>query len=252
VEYKDAIEKLYVDMDRLVGRTMEKLRENDVFIIMSDHGFNSFRRGVNLNSWLHLNGYLHLKIGETGGEWFKGVDWSRTKAFALGLGGMYLNIRGRESQGIVETGEEADALRRELIGKLTGIQDEATGETGIASVHDSARIYQGPYKGDAPDLIIGYNKGYRASWDCATGTVTDVVFSDNTKSWSGDHCIDPALVPGIFFANREMRVQDAHIMDVAPTVLELFGVPVPPHMDGKSLLPKAEAEAPAESHEVAV
>jgi hypothetical protein len=239
VQYKNAIEKLYEEMDRLVGRVMEKMSDKDAFIIMSDHGFNSFRRGINLNSWLYLNGYLHLKNGESGGEWFKGVDWSRTKAFALGLGGMYLNIKGRESQGIVERGEEAEALKRELTGKLAGLKDESAGDVGILSVFDSSEVYDGPYKGNAPDLIIGYNKGYRASWDNATGTVTETVFSDNTKSWSGDHCIDPSLVPGVFFANRKMRDGEMRIIDVAPTALELFGIPAPAYMDGKSLLQEA-------------
>jgi predicted AlkP superfamily phosphohydrolase/phosphomutase len=252
VKYKDAIRKLYVEMDNLVGRVLDRLNENDALIIMSDHGFNSFRRGVNLNSWLHLNGYLHLKDGEKGGEWFQGVDWTKTKAFALGLGGIYLNLQGREAQGVVERGEQAKNLKRELIEKLTGIQDKDCGQAGITSVYDSDEIYTGPYKGNSPDLIVGYNKGYRASWDNATGTVTKTVFSDNTKSWSGDHCIDPALVPGIFFANRKLRQGNIHIMDVAPTALELFGIPVPAYMDGTSLIIKPESAVPAEKQEVAV
>jgi hypothetical protein len=252
VQYRKAIEKLYGEMDALVGRVLEKLRNEDVLIIMSDHGFTSFRRGVNLNSWLYLNGYLYLKDGESGGEWFKGVDWSKTKAFALGLGGLYLNMKGRESQGIVEQGEEAEKLKRELSEKLTGLRDGTNSEIGITSVYDSSQVYTGPYKMNAPDLIIGYNRGYRASWDNATGTVTETVFSDNTKSWSGDHCIDPALVPGIFFSSRKMRSGDMSIMDVAPTVLELFGISTPSYMDGKSLINRAASEAPVESKEVAV
>jgi predicted AlkP superfamily phosphohydrolase/phosphomutase len=234
--FKGAIEKVYVEMDKLIGRVREKMSERDALLIMSDHGFTSFRRGVNLNSWLLLNGYLFLKDGETGGEWFRGVDWSRTKAFALGLGGLYLNIRGREAQGVLERGEEVEALKSELIGKLTGLQDEATGEVGITTVYDSARVYSGPYRDNAPDLIVGYNIGYRASWDSVTGTVTEAVFSDNTKSWSGDHCIDPIHVPGVFFSTMKMRGDGASIIDVAPTVLDIFGIPVPPYMDGTSLL----------------
>lgn len=249
VNFKDAIEKLYIQMDGLVGRLSEKIDEKDALIIMSDHGFNSFRRGVNLNSWLHQNGYLHLDNGDLGEEWFKGVDWGKTKAFALGLGGLYLNVKGREAKGIVEPGEEAESLKKELIEKLTGLRDEEKKQSGINAIYDSAEIYKGPYKGDAPDLTIGYNPGYRASWESVTGTVTDTVFDDNTKSWSGDHCIDPSFVPGVFFSNWKLQADDVHIMDVAPTALEIFGVPVPAFMDGKSLLPGTEQSREAEEKE---
>ena len=245
--FKNSIEELYIKMDDLVGRTAEKLDDNDVLVIMSDHGFNSFRRGVNLNSWLHLNGYLHLKEGEKlGADWFAGVDWSKTKAFALGLGGIYLNVEGREAQGIVKKGEEALELKKELAEKLTGLMDEETGTIGINEIYDSAKIYSGPYTEDAPDMIVGYNAGYRASWDSVTGTVSEVVFDDNTKSWSGDHCIDPSLVPGVFFCNRKLNADDMSISDVAPTALEIFGIPVPAYMDGKSLLGNGEKTAEAE------
>jgi predicted AlkP superfamily phosphohydrolase/phosphomutase len=246
--FKGAIEELYIKMDDLVGRTAETLGDNDVLVIMSDHGFNSFRRGVNLNSWLYKNGYLYLKDGEQpGADWFAGVDWSRTKAFALGLGGIYLNIKGREAQGIVEKGEDALKLKKELTEKLTGLEDEEKGNVGIKAIYDSAEIYSGPYTSDAPDLIIGYNAGYRASWDSVTGTVTEAVFDDNTKSWSGDHCIDPSLVPGVFFCSRDLGVGDEVCMtDVAPTALDVFGVPVPAYMDGTSLLGKTEESAEAE------
>ncbi|MBI4831787.1 MAG: alkaline phosphatase family protein, partial [Candidatus Lindowbacteria bacterium] len=244
--FKGAIEKLYMEMDKLVARALEKMSDEDVLVIMSDHGFNSFRRGVNLNSWLYLNGYLRLKDGEKGGEWFKGVDWPNTKAFAVGLGGVYLNIKGREAHGAVEPGDEAERLKSELISKLTGLRDEQAREIGIRTVYDSAHTYTGPYKQNAPDLIVGFNAGYRASWDSAIGAVTETVFDDNTKSWSGDHCIDPALVPGVLFSNWKLRPSDAHIMDIAPTILEIFGVQPPAHMDGKSLLTKAAETQPAE------
>ncbi len=240
-KFKGAIDRLYENMDALVGRVLERINDEDVLVIMSDHGFSSFRRGVNLNSWLYLNGYLHLKDGRPAGEeWFKGVDWSRTRAFALGLGGVYLNLEGREAHGIVDRGEEARILRKELAEKLTGLKDEDTGDVGINIMFDSTEIYNGPYKGDAPDLLVGYNAGYRASWDSVTGRVTETVFEDNTKTWSGDHCIDPSLVPGVFFCNRKLQADDAHIMDVAPTALDIFGIPVPAYMDGKSLWGKDE------------
>ncbi len=241
------IDELYARMDDLVGRVRERLGPRDALIVMSDHGFKSFRRGVNLNSWLHLNGYLNLKDGKTGAaEWFGDVDWTRTRAYGLGLGGIYINRKEREAQGIVAPGEETRALKAELISRLTGLRDDARKEVAITEVHDRDRVYAGPYKDNAPDLIVGYNQGYRASWDSVTGKVTGAVFDDNTKAWSGDHCIDPRHVPGVFFFSRKTVPRTPSIMDIAPTVLTLFGLPVPAHMDGRPLVtPGPETKAPA-------
>jgi predicted AlkP superfamily phosphohydrolase/phosphomutase len=245
-EHRDAIEKLYQHNDALVGRVMAKLREGDLLLVLSDHGFTSFRRGINLNSWLLANGYLKLKQGADGAaEWLRDVDWSATRAYAVGLTGMFLNVAGRESEGIVEPGAEAAALKAELIGKLNGLSDEEKGEIGITEVFDTAEIYQGPYKGNAPDLLIGYNSGYRASWDCATGVVAGPVFEDNVKAWSGDHCVDPRQVPGVLFCNRPIDNPDPALIDVAPTALELFGLEPAPHMEGRSLFDTAGAKGDA-------
>lgn len=231
------MEELFVRMDGMIGRVRAAMSPKSALFVMSDHGFKPFRRGVNLNTWLLRNGYLALKDGRDGREeWFKGVDWARTRAYALGLGGVYVNQKGREAQGIVAAGEEAKALRRELQTKLTRLKDESQGETAINRVFDRDDIYAGPYKDNSPDLIIGYNAGYRASWESVTGVVTPDVFSDNTKCWSGDHCIDPACVPGVLFSSLKLNASSPSIMDLAPTVLELFGLPAPAHMDGRSLL----------------
>jgi len=231
------VEELYRKMDDLCGRVAAGLGYKGVLFVMSDHGFKSFRRGVNLNSWLHQNGYLTLAAGKAAsGEWFKDVDWARTKAYGLGLGGLYLNLKGREAQGIVEPGPAAAALRAELSKKLLALKDGANGPAAIAHVYDREAIYAGPYKDNAPDLIIGYNEGFRASWDGVTGIVNTAVIEDNTKAWSGDHCIDPALVPGVLFSNLKLRRPDPSIMDIAPTILELFGIAPPSHMDGRGLV----------------
>ncbi|RMG46477.1 MAG: nucleotide pyrophosphatase [Acidobacteria bacterium] len=235
-EYADAIEDLYRRNDELIGRVMAELREGDVLMVISDHGFTSFRRGVNLNAWLHQNGYLVLKEGADGSaEWLRDVDWSRTRAYALGLTGMYLNIKGREAQGIVEPGEEAEALKQELIARLSGLVDEEGEAIAIREVFDTAKLYDGPYLGNAPDLLIGYNHGYRVSWDCASGVVNGPVFEDNVKAWSGDHCVDPRLVPGVFFCSEPIDRSDPALIDIAPTALELFGLRPPKHMDGRPL-----------------
>ena len=234
------IEDLYKRMDGLVGRVASRLGEKGVLFVMSDHGFKSFRRGVNLNSWLLQNGYLTLAPGRSSsGEWFKDVDWPRTKAYALGLGGLYLNLKGREAQGAVAPGDEARALKAELGRKLTALRDGPNGPPAITRVYDRDAIYAGPYRDNAPDLIIGYNEGYRASWEGVTGIVNDIVIGDNGKAWSGDHCIDPALVPGVLFSNLKLERTDPSIMDVAPTVLEMFGIAPPAHMDGRGLVDPA-------------
>jgi len=242
------MEDLYKKMDEMIGRVREKMARKSALIVMSDHGFKTFCRGFNLNSWLSKNGYLFLKNGKTeSGEWFKDVDWKRTKAYALGLGGLYLNQTGREAEGIVAAGAEAEALRAELLRKLEGLKDGETGAVAIRQVYDKDEIYSGPYKDNAPDLIIGYNAEYRASWAGVTGKVTDKIFEDNTKAWSGDHCLDPACVPGVLFSSQKINAQTPSIMDIAPTVLELFGLNAPAHMDGRSLLRKSGPAASAEA-----
>ncbi len=233
----EIMEQLYAKMDDLVGRVVTKLDKKDILIIMSDHGIKSFRRGINMNSWLYSNRYLALKEGkQQSEEWFKDVDWQKTKAYGLGLGGVYLNIKNRESQGTVEQGEEANALKKEIIAKLNGLKDEENGQTAINTVFDRDDLPPGPYKDNCPDLIVGYNEGYRVSWDSVTGKVNDVLFEDNTKAWSGDHCIDPRIVPGIFFCNHKINTKSPAIIDIAPTVLELFGLEAPKHMDGHNLI----------------
>ena len=232
--YRRTIEDLYQRMDRLVGLALQHVDEDTVLFVLSDHGFCSFRRGINLNSWLLENGYLALVNGATeSGPYFKGVDWSRTRAYTLGLGGLYLNLKGREAQGIVAAGAEAEALKQELIEKLANLPDTERNELGIRKVYATNALYKGPYLAEAPDLIVGYNDGYRTSWDAAVGKVSKEVFEDNHKAWSGDHSVDPVLVPGVLFCNRKMDATDPGIEDLAPTALKLFGLDPPAWMEGK-------------------
>lgn len=234
-EHRDAIAELYARMDDLVGRTMKACDDDHTaLMVISDHGFNPFRRGVDLNVWLEENGYLALLPEGRGKKYLAGVDWSRTRAYCLGLAGIWLNVKGRESQGIVEP-SDADALRDELCAKLTGLRDGQCDDVAVSRAFNANRIYAGPYKSDAPDIILGYNRGYRVSWEAAIGQPTDQVFHDNNKAWSGDHCIDPKLVPGVLFCNRKIDAENPRLMDLGPTVLEMFGVPISPHMDGAPL-----------------
>jgi predicted AlkP superfamily phosphohydrolase/phosphomutase len=233
------IEDLYRRADALVGKALPYVDAQTVLFVLSDHGFASFRRAVNLNAWLHQNGYLALKDDAAErGPGFQGVDWERTKAYALGLSGLYINKKGRESSGVV-TAAAAVALEQELIGKLSNLRDDERGETAIRQVYATRALYQGPYLDAAPDLIVGYNDGYRTSWDAATGTVGRRVIEDNDKPWSGDHCIDPPLVPGVLFSNRAIDSEDPGIEDLAPTALDLFGIRTPEWMEGKPVFRSA-------------
>ena len=241
-----AIEETYRRMDRVVGTALRNADSNTVLFVLSDHGFRAFRRGVNLNSWLRQNGYLTLEDGlAAGGRYFRGVDWSRTRAYALGLAGVYLNLRGREARGVVAPGAEAQALKRELIARLSGLRDEQEGEIAIRRVYATEELYRGPYLEGGPDLIVGFNDGYRTDWGAALGQVTDRVFEDNRKVWSGDHAVDPELVPGVLFCNRRLEAADPGIEDLAPTALALFGLEPPAWMEGKplSLLPEEAPKA---------
>jgi predicted AlkP superfamily phosphohydrolase/phosphomutase len=215
---------------------LDRLDENDVLMVISDHGFTSFRRGVNLNAWLRQEGYLVLKTDESdSAEWLRSVDWSRTRAYCLGLTGLFLNLAGREQHGIVVPGAEAAGLRAELTAKLAGLRDPETGGVAIRQAFDTATSYTGPYVDNAPDLVIGYNAGYRISWEGARGVAGGPIFVDNTRPWSGDHAVDPDLVPGVFFCSRPTTTTDPALVDLAPTALRLFGIEPPAHMDGQAL-----------------
>lgn len=235
--YKHVILEMYKRCDEMIGRVRERLKPGDHFIVMSDHGFGSFRRGVNLNTWLLEQGLLHLVEGaERGGDWFENVDWSRTQAYAFGLGGVYVNQRGREGQGIVEPGAETEAVKAQIIEGLGGLPDAPENAVAIAEVFDNRVVHPtGPYRDNGPDLIVGYNRGYRASWEGAVGRVTAEVIVDNAKAWSGDHCIDPRQVPGVLFSTRPITDDDPGIGDLAPTILTQFGVDPPEHMTGRVL-----------------
>lgn len=237
---RHVIRDMYVRMDELVGKTLPKIDDTTALVVMSDHGFKPFRRGVDLNAWLRDHGYFKLKgnASVSSRSYLAEVDWSQTKAYALGLAGIFVNQRGRESQGIVSAGAETQQLVRELCALLTGLKD-TDGGAGVDAIHEAVpreTVYHGPYVDAAPDIIVGYNVGYRVSWDAAVGKCGPTVFSHNTKAWSGDHCIHPALVPGVLFSNRKLNAVGARIIDLGPTVLELLGVATPAYMDGKSLL----------------
>jgi predicted AlkP superfamily phosphohydrolase/phosphomutase len=238
-------------MDDLVGKTMAKCRDkNTLLMVISDHGFGPFRRGVDLNRWLEENGYLTLDDDRRDLEHLAGVDWSKTRAFAIGLAGIYINIKDKYSQGIVDSAGAADRLREEIAERLTALNDPENGASAVKRVYIASRFYKGPYRENGPDLIVGYQRGYRVSWETAIGRTTKEVFHSNKKAWSGDHCVDPSLVPGILFCNRFVENENPRLIDIGPTVLSMFGAAVPDYMDGKVLtVGDAGVEAKSEREE---
>jgi len=217
---RHAIADIYAESDRIVGEVRRRMTPDDRLIVLSDHGFASFRRAVHLNRWLADNGYLVLRDGaDTQQPLFAAVDWGRTRAFALGLNGLYLNVSGREPQGIVPADAVA-TLKHELQSALRTLRDPQGGAPMIAEVYDGAQVYAGAHAAEAPDLVIGYAPGYRASWQTSLGAVGDPLVEDNQQHWSGDHCIDPPAVPGVLFSSHPLDRPVAAIEDLARLALD--------------------------------
>lgn len=238
-ELKSVIEEHYQHCDQIVGEARAYADDQTLFIVLSDHGMNSFKRGLNLNTWLYENGFLALKNGQKPdqaiGDFFKEVDWDKTSAYALGLAGIYLNLKDREANGIV-TKDDTEFLKGSLIKGLTGLIDEAGGKQAIQGVYPREEVYSGPYLPEAPDLLVNFAPGYRVSWDTPLGGVPQGLFADNTHKWSGDHVIDPKRIPGVLFMNQAIETVDPRIIDLAPTVLSNFGLNPGPEMEGRCLL----------------
>ncbi len=249
--YAGEIPKAYERMDRIVGETMKRIGPRTALVICSDHGFASFRRGVNYNTWLVKNGFMTLRQGSSGGktledlfdrgelgEFFRYVDWSRTKAYALGLGSIYVNLLGREPKGSVAPGREYEEVRDAIARRLEALVDPETGERPVVRVYRREEIYSGFDPRVVPDLRAANGAHYRIGWQTALGEVPPRVFEDNLKAWSGDHCSnDPSLVPGVLFSNVKLARSDPGIADIYPTVLALLGVPPVEGIDGRTLLP---------------
>jgi predicted AlkP superfamily phosphohydrolase/phosphomutase len=246
-KHGDAIEKVYRRADDLVGRMLAKAPAGTVFMVMSDHGFHSFRRSVNLNTWLTQNGYMVFE-GQRGGEkgladlfgrgkFWEGVDWTRTRAYAVGLGQIYFNLQGRESRGIVSPGTEYAALQDEIAAKLVQLADPDTGEPVMRAVYRRDEVYKGEYLQNAPDLQPGFNDGYRVGWQDTLGGISRAVVENNNRKWSGDHCATAAEISGgVLFVNRRIGSAEPNIVDLSPTVLKLLDVPLPADLDGKPLM----------------
>jgi predicted AlkP superfamily phosphohydrolase/phosphomutase len=239
-KYGHIIDECYQKMDRILGEVMKDMDNSTAIMVFSDHGFSSFRRTVHINSWLVQNGFMTLtkkisKDDKDGGGLFQYVDWKNTQAYALGFGSIYLNLKGRERQGIVEPGREADSVSDNIIDKLVKLTDPRDGQSVIKNVYKNRNIYSGSRLNSSPDLVVGFQDGFRASWQTAVGGAPPEIIEDNLKKWSGDHIIDPSIVPGILLTNFKINKETPHQMDIAPTVLSCFGMSAE-GMEGKSLI----------------
>ena len=225
------VRQLYQKLDGVVGEILDRYGSQATVFVMSDHGFANFGRQFNLNSWLRDEGYL----GPHGcSSVLADVDWSRTRAYGLGINSLYLNLRERERDGVVAPGREREELLAELATRLEAVRD-VDGQRVIRHVYRSDQVYSGSATGLAPDLILGYSRGYRASWATCLGGLTEAVLQDNDSAWSADHCADAGEVPGVLFSNRPIQAQNPSLIDVAPSILAEFGLPIPSSMEGKNV-----------------
>jgi len=246
---RDRILEIYQRFDTFLGKVMERMEPDTTLIILSDHGFRSYRTAVNLNTWLVEHGYLKLGKSSEGqmkltdlfdqGTFWPNVDWTHSKAYALGLGKIYINLRGREALGVVEQGREYENLRDEIIEKLMELTD-VDGNPVMRKMFKKDHVYSGEFVDDAGDLVVGFNDGYRVSWQTALGGIPSTILETNKRKWSGDHCsYDPDITKGVLFVNKPwMLAREPEITDLGPTVLALYGIAAPRDMDGKSFYVK--------------
>jgi len=247
-KYGDSIQKVYQRADAFVGQVVSKLEPGTELMVVSDHGFHSWNKAVNVNTWLVEQGYMVLKNQNAsrdkklddlfgGGEFWENVDWSKTRAYAMGLGQIYFNVRGREGQGTVSPGAEYKALADELVTRLkSDLIDPATKEHIVRNVYKRDDVYAGEFLGNASDLQLGFADGYRVSWQTAQGGTPKGIVYDNMQKWSGDHGgFDYETTSGVLITGRKIAIDKPSIMDIAPTVLQHFGVAVPKAIDGKPL-----------------
>ena len=224
--YRNVIEELYVEADEIVGETLQSMDDDATLIVMSDHGFTSWTRAFNLNSWLRANGYIAFKnrSDQVGTGFFENVDWSRTQAYAIGFNSVYINVRGRERVGSVPR-QQRRLVLDEIARNLVRFVDPKTGKRAITKVYRRDEVYQDRGHLDiGPDLIVGFARGVRGSDESALGTITREIITDNTGKWSGDHLMDHEAVPGVLFTNRPLQRAASSLKELGAAVLAEFGI----------------------------
>jgi predicted AlkP superfamily phosphohydrolase/phosphomutase len=230
-------DEMYRKFDRVLGKALQNIDPAVPVLVMSDHGFGPFRRAVNVNNFLAREGYLKLNYGAPGDEVsiLGSADWPASKAYALGLNGLYLNMKGREKEGCVTQGERRKLLE-EIKAKLESLVDPKNGQKVISCAYISEDNFSKNHIDRAPDIILGFDRGYRISDESALGTIGREMIKDNMNWWSGDHCVDPRKVPASFISSFKIQKQVPDMQDVAPTILKYFGIATPAQMTGKALI----------------
>lgn len=240
-KYGRALEESYVRMDEIVGKVASRLQPDDVLMVLSDHGFCTFRTGFNINTWLVRNGYAAIK-GQSDAEtaWADGwppqiYDWARTRAYAIGLSSVYLNLKGREAQGIVDPAE-ADALISEIAEKMLQVEYPETGEKVFSAIR-TRKDFSGVSMAHAPDIAPGYAVAYQSTKDTAKGSCPKDLFEPVTDKWSGEHAAtDLDAVPGMLFTNRPLSNDAPDIRDLGVTALACLGVTAPADCEGAPVI----------------
>jgi predicted AlkP superfamily phosphohydrolase/phosphomutase len=230
-------DEMYRKFDRVVGKALGSIDPAIPVLVMSDHGFAPFRREVNINGWLVKEGYLKLSTDEVSEDVsiLEYADWPASKAYALGLNGFYLNLKGREREGAVAPGERRRLLE-EIKAKLEMLVDPKNGEKVVSCAYISEDNFSKNHIDRAPDIILGFNRGFRISDESALGSLSREIISDNMGWWSGDHCVDPRKVPASFISSFKIQKSIPDMRDVAPTILKYFGIATPEQMTGKALI----------------
>jgi predicted AlkP superfamily phosphohydrolase/phosphomutase len=236
--FGDVIARTYGEMDRALDLALRTADKDTVVLVLSDHGFNTFRRGFNLNTWLFQQGYHRLQKPwkQAESSFFDNTDWSKTRAYGMGLNSLYINLKGREGEGTVAAGADKDNLVAELVRKLEAVTDPKTGEHPVLRAFISKDAYKGKNLEMAPDIVLGFNRGYRISWQSPLGGFPKEVVEDNNQKWSGDHMSAPDILPGIAFCNRKFTAEAPALHDLTASVLDAFGAEKPKDMIGRNVL----------------
>jgi predicted AlkP superfamily phosphohydrolase/phosphomutase len=234
--HQNAIENLYAKMDSLLGVVQEHLPDNTTLMIMSDHGFAPFYKKFNINTWLYQNGFLEIRDPRILGELpaHSNTNWRKTRAYAMGINSIYINLRGRESRGIVSQ-KDYDKVLDELEEKLLAVRDPETGDPVVKTLYRTRDIFHGDALADAPDAVVGYYAKYRCNDQSALGQLSEEVFTVNMSKWSGDHCMEHTEVPGVLLVNRPIVIDDPDLRDLPVSILALYGIEKPEVMTGRSV-----------------